>query len=339
MNFIEKMLIDNFLKVPQWLRNITYIVLLILAIYMILLPKEISGSIEVDLGNGATIAVDSVDVSYVFNEHYIVAKSGKAGQWTLPVISNGIKPYEVRFSLGNTYSKVPISAKEIFMKEEITVMYDPKNNMFYRPISKDEYKAARDSMADVSFEFFSKAYAQIEQAVLLNKKDLAVFAKEKAQIEDAIQDIQSKQTIAEKIEVIEKANSAYGLNLENSMAITSTEVDAKTVAEKLTIDSYLDSLKSNQSAAFLYYGELKEDEGWQERFFQLGTNAEDAIPSKGDLVIAKASVNIRSGYIEYGWTGWVNKPSLGVTKDGQQFIVEETQRFGPYLWIKGYQTE
>lgn len=339
MNFIEKMLIDNFLKVPQWLRNITYMVLLILAIYMILLPKEISGAIEIDLGNGATSAVDSVDVSYVFNEHYIVAKSGKAGQWTLPVVSNTIKPYEVRFSLGDTYSKVTISAKEIFMKEEISILYDPNRNMFYRPISKDDYAAARDSMAGASFELFSKAYAQIEQAVSLNQKDLAVFAREKIHIEQAIQDIQSKQTIAEKIEVIEHANSTYGLNLENSMALTSTAVDAKTVAEKLSIDSYLDSLKSNQSAAFLYYGELKEDEGWQERFFRLGTGVEDGIPSKGDLVIAQASVNMRSGYIEHGWRGWVNKPSLGVTQNGQQFIVEETQRFGPYLWIKGYQAE
>jgi hypothetical protein len=339
MNFIEKMLIDNFLKVPQWARNITYLALLVLTIYMSLLPKEIGGAIEMDLGNGVNSAVDSVDVSYVFNAHYISAKSGKAGQWTLPLISNAIKSYEVRFSLGNTYSKVIISAEEIFMKKEIAILYDSNRNMFYRPISKDEYAAAKDVMAGGSFALFSKAYAQTEGLASRNQGALAVFEKEKIQIEQAIQDIQSKQSIAEKIEVIENANSTYGLKLENSMALISTEVDAKTVAEKLSIDSYLDSLKSNQSAAFLYYGELKENEGWQERFFRLGTGVEDGIPSKGDLVIAQASVNMRSGYIEYGWRGWVNKPSLGVTKGGQQFIVEETQRFGPYLWIKGYQAE
>jgi len=91
-----------------------------------------------------------------------------------------------------------------------------------------------------------------------------------------------------------------------------------------------------QLVAFAYYGIYSGNDQWDERFFKRETGNPAALPQQGDAVVATASVNARTGYIEWKLaSGWTNKPIVGSIKPGDRLRVLETRKIaGSFIWVK-----
>jgi hypothetical protein len=84
-----------------------------------------------------------------------------------------------------------------------------------------------------------------------------------------------------------------------------------------------------------FYGVLVGD-SWQERYFDADGNDPAATPNAGDVLTAKAQVNIRAGPIEYQpKVGWVNQRSLDVAKPGDRFaVVQKIEVIRGFVWVE-----
>lgn len=335
MSNIEIFLSKYFLKMPPWIRNLTYLVMLLVFVYFIFLPKELNGSVVVKDTDGSEYAFEKVTIGYLESSHSISARSGAEGQWGLPLISNTLKGYELRFTINEKISPIPVSAKEVFMRQDIQVFYDKNSQRFYRPLPKGQIESFRDAPQEVSFDFspITKANAQESSFKPLTEVSLS---EQKRIARQTVEQFQAKVDVEDKLQIINRANQQYNLGLGNSIAFQSSTEDAMKAAESSAVDAYFQNLQTQQKPVYMYYGEVTNDLGWNERFFSALKDPESSVPDKGDSIKALAQVHKRAGYIKQGWLGWENPLSLGTTLAGETFIVEETQRIGPYIWVKGY---
>jgi hypothetical protein len=90
-----------------------------------------------------------------------------------------------------------------------------------------------------------------------------------------------------------------------------------------------------EALGWSFYGSRIGDK-WQERYYALASGDEAAVPQPGQLVTDTASVNIRSGPIEFQpKVGWVNQPSVDVARQSMRFTVLDTAEVVPgFLWVQ-----
>lgn len=96
-----------------------------------------------------------------------------------------------------------------------------------------------------------------------------------------------------------------------------------------------DPVDADKGLGWSYYGSrpaYAPDAAWSERNFD-ATGRVDKDPAPGDRITAKVKVHLREGMVEYvGGVGWVNKPSVGVTRPREAFTVLEVREAVPGFW-------
>ena len=82
-----------------------------------------------------------------------------------------------------------------------------------------------------------------------------------------------------------------------------------------------------------FFGIRSIDGTWSERYFDIAAGGSRE-PKPGDEVTALGSVNVRSGYIVYGPSGWINQRAIGVLRSGDKVkVVEAKEVVGGFWWV------
>jgi hypothetical protein len=75
---------------------------------------------------------------------------------------------------------------------------------------------------------------------------------------------------------------------------------------------------------------------WTEKYFELvrpSVVPTSVVPVPGDVVVATAKINLRSGVIENtGGRGWINKPAVGLALPKEKYVVSATAEPVPGFW-------
>lgn len=97
MNIIEKFIFDQFPKMPLPVRVITYLLLLFVFVYLLLIPRFIDGQVIVkDPASGGSIPYRGAEIQMLVEGRNYKFVSNENGLWSVPVISSLPKPVEIQ---------------------------------------------------------------------------------------------------------------------------------------------------------------------------------------------------------------------------------------------------
>lgn len=82
-----ELLVAQFRFMPPWVRNVSYLVLLLVVVYLILGPRLITGQIVAMTEGGGLIPYRGVGVQTQVQGHILRFKSNEFGYWSIPVVN------------------------------------------------------------------------------------------------------------------------------------------------------------------------------------------------------------------------------------------------------------
>jgi hypothetical protein len=332
MNIIEIFIANNYKKIPPWLRNGTWIVFVLLFVYLTLLPKFVSGTVSMIIGPNQYLSMGKAEIGYLKDSHYLSTISADKGQWSLPLVDRLLNNRELRIYApgqsgpGRSYSNIEISKWHIALKRPVDVIYNERAGLFYtrQPDIPDALEALTVAF-DLNFNLLSPAYAAGRASI----KQL-----DKPKILQQLE--QLKQAPSLKQKTLIKAGLEQQINLTiNDGILLHDKFDENLVYEAIATSYQLKNAKQQTSPVYLYYGKLGVDDTWTKRYFR--SVSANQVPTKGEIISATAKVNKREGYIYYSFFGrWKHTASTGVALPGEKFLVAETKLIAEHLWVKAY---
>jgi hypothetical protein len=124
-------------------------------------------------------------------------------------------------------------------------------------------------------------------------------------------------------------------NIDNRLSTFGTQVAAAVNNPRLA--QAVATRPATALRGFAYYG-TRSDSGWAERNFRRIEAPDTDPPGQGDRIEALVPVNARSGVISYDpQRGWVNAPTVGLIRKGQQVRVLRTVPVagaGSFIWVE-----
>ena len=88
LGYFEKFLFVNFKNMPAWVRVLTYLVFLLLFVYLMLVPRFINGQLVVrDSASGGFIPYRGAELQMAVEGHDYKFKANEGGYWSIPVVS------------------------------------------------------------------------------------------------------------------------------------------------------------------------------------------------------------------------------------------------------------
>ncbi len=83
---IFKILIDALRFMPPWVRNVTYLTFLLVAVYLALGPRLITGQVVAKTEDGGLVPYRGVDIQYQVAGHVLRFTTNEFGYWAIPVV-------------------------------------------------------------------------------------------------------------------------------------------------------------------------------------------------------------------------------------------------------------
>lgn len=160
-----QLLRDKFDQMPAWVQISTYLILLILCIYLYLIPRFANGQIIAKTPNGGLVPYRGVDIRTYVEGRVLKFKSDEDGYWSVPLVSRIPESLlmQVYHEDDSAWHEVNLVAPELWLKDFRIVI---KNS----PPSIDVELVKSDVMNKFVYSFksiFSEALSQSAQAAEL----------------------------------------------------------------------------------------------------------------------------------------------------------------------------
>lgn len=351
INVIETIVARQVMKLPPWVRIITYFICLFALIYQILSPKFFNGEVREYAGTGyegTYSPFPDVGVGIKAEGRPISTTSNEKGDWSLPLLdANIFGEIDLRLEFldeeGNKKFKTVTIPRSLAFTEDIVIGYNRNTPQKFKVLNIETGAGSRpdDSAYEmVKFSWIRAGIAEegyVEQFNAAKKRVkeeitqiLGVNVND-GQVPAPVKEINFK----DKMELKRKLEGEYDIKIsvdEIKSCVTSDDV-AHIVATKKIIQS--------SQAKHAYYGRFDSAGGWGERFFKVLDKDDSRVPHLGDIIEAVSPVNIRQDYSEYSLlSGWTNTPATGVIKPGEKLLVEEVKMIASdFVWIKFHSIE
>lgn len=342
----ERLVFTQFAAMPLWVRVLTYLVFVAVAVHGYLVPRVVSGTVDVVEQDSKTHTAFShglVSVVGDRSERYY-ADGREDGTWSIPVPTQMPVGFELEFAEKENpqgREKLQVCATDVLLGHLIEIRYHPDGagarftriDKNCRPPSDGGGGADDGKTFNLpSTSLISSAYAQGAPVARVSPpKDVARI------VAGAVEG--SASAGRSDAQVATEAASAL------SVDVTSTEAanvhSADQMSQLLQQKVYAKQIGDSASAVYLYAGDVDGDGNWAERPNVTLENKE-AKPRPfraGDLVSAQGQVNKRADYIQFTVFGWRNADSLGVAHPGDHFVVQDSKVIGNHVWVKAIPVE
>ncbi len=170
----ENMLLNQFEKMPPWVRIVTYFVMLVVFVYSVLAPNVLSGEVQEKQGNGTYIG-GVASVGLIVNGHDYRTESNEEGTWALPIANRIPQTIElkIRAKMERGYSKIAVCWNEVLVGKHIRigVRVQDGRSIFRRldqgcqPGGADINAGVADIASILDLHLVSAAWAEEETAV------------------------------------------------------------------------------------------------------------------------------------------------------------------------------
>lgn len=323
-NFIDDRIVELINKAPPWVRNCTYVLMLLTGLFYLLVPTEIGGTISQPF-NGGLRAVGDIMVSVDRGSVRYYVSATPDGTWKVPSPSRLPGDHDIDFrtrqDLGFSIGTIKTCVYDFLPGATIRANYNAEASAarIVRVDTNCPTAAADNVIADEAdrpaFSLVSAAIAQAQAASI----DVGSIRGEIAQVLE-----QDPKGAVAQIKMTE-------------LGITRDELSAADKSESPAV--YLEriaTLKSVQRtpSVFLYAGSVGDDGNWQtQNLSPVGTDS-DATLAPGRIVRADTGINLRADYIRWSWFSWRNAEKVGEAKPGDSFVVRDSKVIGEHLWVE-----
>jgi hypothetical protein len=334
----ERFLFTNFAAMPLWVRVVTYLLFVIVVVHGYLVPRAVSGTVDVLSKQGKTFTAYSNSlVSIVGDKSTRYFSNGREdGTWSIPVPTQIPLGFELEFAEKDNpqgREKLEVCPSDILLGHTIEVRYHPDGAgaKFTRVgtgcgPSSAQSGGAGDSASTNTFSWVSRAYAQAPAMKATAPRDVS------RAIATAVQE--AKTTGVNATAAQSASHAAANLKVE----LTSTEAASVQSSEQLSQllqQKYYSKELAGATPVYLYVGQIDDAGNWVSAPNLKLDGSADVRPFRaGDVAVAQTQVNKRSDYIQSTLFGWRNADSLGIANAGDQFVVQDSKLIGRNLWIK-----
>lgn len=344
----ERFLFTQFAAMPLWVRIITYFAMLLVVMHGYLVPRAVSGTVDVLSAQSSThTAYANSLVSVVGDRSTRYFANGRDdGTWSIPVPGQLPVGFELEFAEKDNpqgREKLQVCATDVIMNHAIEVRYHPDGvgakftriDPHCQPGKPPAAGGGDASVAPPAISFITSALAQTVPVKVSSPKEVS-----KA-ISSAVQESAPNAPPDAPTDSRSAARAASALNVELTTSEAAGVRSKEQLSQLLQQKYYSKEIGSKPTPVYLYAGEVNGEGNWANPP-NLKLDDKDSQPRPfraGDVVTARTHVNKRSDYISFTFLGWRNADSVGVTDPGDNFIVQETKLIGNNLWVKAVPVE
>ena len=116
---VFEFLLGKFRFIPPWLRNITYMTLLIVFVYLILGPRLITGQVVARTEGGGYVPYRGVNIQTLVSGHVLRFTTNEFGYWAIPVVNR--LPSSIKIQMfhedDNSWFPITINYADLWLHE------------------------------------------------------------------------------------------------------------------------------------------------------------------------------------------------------------------------------
>jgi len=338
----ERFIFTQFAAMPLWVRVITYLLFVLVVVHGYLVPRTVSGTVDVLSKQGVTYTSYANSLVSVLGDRSTryFTNGHEDGTWSIPVPSQLPAGFELEFAEKDNpqgREKLQICATDMLLGHSIEVRYHPdgvgakftRTDSGCRPAKLPG--GADDSVGSVpSISLIRTAYAQAPPAMKIRSPQEVSQA-----IATAVKESRPAGVGQNHADSHTAVAAAAALNVQLTSAEAAGVRSNDQLSQLLQQKVYSKQIGTDPTAVFLYAGQINDVGNWANPPNIKLDGADAARPFRaGDVVTTQTHVNKRADYIRLTFFGWQNADSLGVANVGDQFLVEESKLIGSNLWIK-----
>ena len=171
---LEKFLFDKFGQMPLAVRVFSYLFILFLFAYLLLVPRFINGELVYKFKDGSTIPYIGGDLQMSVEGRLLKCKANEGGYWSVPIVSR--LPYNVRVKFhhidADRWFSVDFKAKDFWLKDmfQVEVTDKPPNVQLS---AREDNKRLLPRLYSVLDQMFSSRTSSAEAGELLIPEDIS----------------------------------------------------------------------------------------------------------------------------------------------------------------------
>ena len=171
---LEKFLFDKFGQMPLAVRVFSYLFILFLFAYLLLVPRFINGELVYKFKDGSTIPYIGGDLQMSVEGRLLKFKANEGGYWSVPIVSR--LPYNVRVKFhhidADRWFSVDFKTKDFWLKDmfQVEVTDKPPNVQLS---AREDNKRLLPRLYSVLDQMFSSRTSSAEAGELLIPEDIS----------------------------------------------------------------------------------------------------------------------------------------------------------------------
>ncbi len=171
---LEKFLFDKFGQMPLAVRVFSYLFILFLFAYLLLVPRFINGELVYKFKDGSTIPYIGGDLQMSVEGRLLKFKANEGGYWSVPIVSR--LPYNVRVKFhhidADRWFSVDFKTKDFWFKDmfQVEVTDKPPNVQLS---AREDNKRLLPRLYSVLDQMFSSRTSSAEAGELVLPRDMS----------------------------------------------------------------------------------------------------------------------------------------------------------------------